>query len=158
MQYLRRNWRNESDLPDFCQDVYVRVYEAAKTELPEKPKSFVLTTARNLLADRVRRERIVPIEAVGDVDALNAIIDEPGPERIVAARDELRVLQAALDRLPQRSREAVYLRQVEGLSRREIAARMGVGEETVKQHLTNGMYALANILSGEPAAQKKRHE
>jgi RNA polymerase sigma-70 factor (ECF subfamily) len=156
MQFLRRNWRNESDLPDLCQDVYIRVYEAAKDERPDKPKSFLLTTARNLMADRVRRERIVPIEAVGDVDTLNAAIDEPGPERVVAARDELRVLQEALDQLPKRCREAVILKQIEGLSRREIALRMGVGEETVKQHLTNGMYALADILSGKPADLRKK--
>jgi RNA polymerase sigma-70 factor (ECF subfamily) len=151
MQFLRRNWRNDSDLPDLCQDVYVRVYESAARERPEKPKSFLLTTARNLLADRVRRQRIVPIEAVGDVETLNAAIDEPGPERIVAARDELRVLQEALDKLPKRCREAVFLKQVEGLSRREIALRMGVGEETVKQHLANGMFALADILNASPA-------
>jgi RNA polymerase sigma-70 factor (ECF subfamily) len=156
MQFLRRNWRNESGLTDLCQDIYIRVYEAAKLERPEKPKSFLLTTARNLLADRVRRERIVPIEAVGDVDVLNAAIDEPGPERVVAARDELRVLQEALDQLPKRCREAVYLKQVEGLSRREIALRMGVGEETVKQHLSNGMYALADILNAKPADLRKK--
>lgn len=156
MQFLQRNCRSESDLADLCQDVYVRVYEAAQKQIPEKPKSFALTTARNLLTDRFRHERIVPIDAVADLDALSAAIDEPDPERVVAARDELRLVQAALDHLPNRCREAVFLKQVEGLSRREIAARMNVGEETVKQHLTTGMYMLADILCGKPTILRRR--
>lgn len=156
MQFLQRHCRGESDLADLCQDVYVRIYEAAQKQIPEKPKSFALTTARNLLTDRFRHERIVPIDAVGDLETLNAAIEEPGPERVVAARDELRLVQDALDQLPKRCREAVYLKQVEGLTRREIAQRMNVGEETVKEHLATGMYALANILCGKPTALRKR--
>jgi RNA polymerase sigma-70 factor (ECF subfamily) len=156
MQFLQRHCRSESDLADLCQDVYMRIYEAAQKQIPDKPKSFTLTTARNLLTDRFRHERIVPIDAVGDLETLNAAIDEPGPERIVAARDELRLVKEALDRLPKRCREAVYLKQVEGLSRREIALRMNVGEETVKQHLATGMYALADILCGKPTALRRR--
>ena len=156
MQFLQRHCRSGSDLADLCQDVYVRIYEAAQKQIPEKPKSFALTTARNLLTDRFRHERIVPIDAVGDLEMLNAAIDEPGPERIVVARDELRLVQEALDRLPKRCREAVYLKQVEGLSRREISLRMNVGEETVKQHLATGMSALADILCGKPTALRRR--
>ena len=96
---------------------------ASKFRDPAKP--FVFTTARNLLIDRVRREQIVPIEAVADLDALGIAADEPGPDRSVIAREELRRLQAALDRLPPRCREAVVLQQIEGLSRREIASAHG---------------------------------
>jgi RNA polymerase sigma-70 factor (ECF subfamily) len=115
-----------------------------------------LATARNLLIDRVRHEQIVPIEAVSDLDALGVAGDDPGPERSAVARDELRLVQAALDRLPPRQREAVFLRQVEGLSRREIAQRMGIGEETVKDHLAEGLFDLAEILFGEPPNLRRR--
>jgi DNA-directed RNA polymerase specialized sigma24 family protein len=30
MQFLNRNWRDSSEVEDFCQDVYVKVYEAAR--------------------------------------------------------------------------------------------------------------------------------
>ena len=101
-------------------------------------KPFVLTIARNLLINRVRQKQVVSIEAVADLDALNIAIDEPGPDRAAIARDELRRLQSALDHLPPRCREAVLLRQVDGLSRREIAAHMGIAEKTVKRHLADG--------------------
>jgi RNA polymerase sigma factor (sigma-70 family) len=150
MLFLRQNWRNKAEIADLRQEVYMRVYEAALREIPEQAKPFVLTTARNLLVDRVRRERVIPFEIVTDLEALGVASEQAGPERAIMARDALRRLQAALDRLPPRCREAVVLRKIEGLSRREIAARMGVAEFTVNRHLTEGMRALADILFSEP--------
>lgn len=149
MKFLRRNSRNPADVADLRQEVYVRVYEAARERIPEQTRAFVLATARNLLINRVKREQIVAIEAMADLDSLEIAIDEPGPERAVMAREELRRLQIAIDHLPPRARQAVLMKQIEGLSRREIATRMDVGEETVKRHLTNGMRMLANFLYSE---------
>ncbi len=156
VQYLQHNWRNKADVEDILQDIYVKVCEAATRERPQHTKSFVFTTARNTLIDRVRKEQVVPIEAVADLDALNMAADDPGPERITLARDELRRVQAALDRLPPRRRQAVYLRQVEGLTRREIAQRMNIGEETVKEYLAEGLFDLAELLYAEPADMRRR--
>jgi RNA polymerase sigma-70 factor (ECF subfamily) len=149
MQFLQHNWRNKADIADLRQDVYVQVFDAAHNNIPDNTKAFVFQTARNLLINRLKREHIVPIEAVADVEALNAAIETPGPERNTIARDELRRLQAALDRLPPRCREAVVLGRIEGLSGREIAARMGITEQAVSAHLINGVRALVNEVYGD---------
>src|SRR6185312_5070439 len=149
MQYLEHNWRNESDITDLRQEVYVRIYEAALQGLPEKPRQYLFTTARNILINRVQHERVIPIEAVADLDALNMAVDAPGADRVVVARDELRRLQAALARLAPRAKQAVLLGKVEGLSRGEIAVRMGISEESVSQYLSQGIRALVGILYGE---------
>jgi RNA polymerase sigma factor (sigma-70 family) len=149
MQFLNHNWRNQSDIADLRQDVYERVCEAARKQIPEQTRAFVFRTARNLLINRVRREHIVPIEAVADMDAFGMAMDVPGPERNLAARDELRRLQTALDRLPPRCREAIVLGRIDGLSGHEIAARMGVTPGVVSRHLAHGLYVLADILYGE---------
>jgi RNA polymerase sigma-70 factor (ECF subfamily) len=155
MHFLRHNWRGQSDIEDLRQDVYVRVCEAAQKELPEQAKPFVLMTARNLLVDRVRREQIVPIEVVSDLDALGLAMEAPSPERTVAARDEVRQVRSALDDLPPRAREAVVLGRIEGLSGREIAVRMGIAEGTVSEHLSNGIRILADILHGKASAPRE---
>jgi RNA polymerase sigma factor (sigma-70 family) len=149
VHFLHHNWRNSCDIADLRQDVYVRVYEAAQKQIPDHAKRFVLTTARNLLIDRVRREHVVPIDVVSDVDALGVAMDTPGPDRALMAREELRRLQTALDRLPPRCREAVILGHIENLPGHEIAVRMGVAEPTVSEHLINGLRMLTNILYGE---------
>ena len=58
-------------------------------------------------------------------------LETADPERTLAARDELSRLQAALDQLPPRTREVIVMRRVEGLSRVEIAVRLGISEETI---------------------------
>jgi RNA polymerase sigma factor (sigma-70 family) len=151
MRYLHQNWRNKSDIEDFRQEVYAQILDAAEIKIPERAKPFLLATARNLLINRVRREHVVPIDAVADIDAIGLVSDEPGAERSVIARDVLRRLQVALDRLPPRCREAVVLRRIEGMSRRDIAARMGIAERTVADHIANGMCALADVLYGDAA-------
>jgi RNA polymerase sigma-70 factor (ECF subfamily) len=149
MHFLHQNWRNKADLEDFRQEIYAQLLEAAEAALPERTRPFVFATARNLLINRVRREQIVPIDAVADMESFGLASDEPGPDRNVIARDTLRKLNVALDRLPARAREAVVLRRIEGMSRREIAERMGITERTVADHIAHGMRILANTLFGE---------
>lgn len=150
MQFLQHNWRNRSEISDLRQEVYVRVYEAACKSLPERPRQFLFATARHLLIDRVRHAQVVPIEAAADLDALEIAADAPGPDRVVQARDELRQLQAALDRLPPRWRKAVLLQRVEGLSRRQIAERMGVTKSSAATYLAEGVRALVETLYADP--------
>jgi len=157
MQYLEHNWRNASDISDLRQEVYVRIYEAALRKFPEKPRQYLFATARNILIKRVQHERVVPIEAVADLEALNLAGDAPDVERIILAGEELRRLQAALDRLPPRARETILLSRIEGLSRGEIASRMGIGEASVSQYLSQGIRALVDILYGEtPNVRRKQ--
>ena len=99
-QFLRHNWRDQSDIEDMLHDIYARVYEAARRQLPDHAKAFVFTTARNLLSNRIRERAVIPIEAVSDLDALNVAIEAPNPERAAIARDELRHLGAAMKSFP----------------------------------------------------------
>lgn len=156
MQYLRHNWRDQSDIEDLVQEVYVRVFEAARKEIPDKAKPFLFTTARNLLINRVRDSRVVPMEAALDLDALGIAIDTPAPDQSLMARDELRRLREAIDSLPPRYRDVVVLRRIEDLSRTEVARRLGINETTVSEYLTKGMYALADIIYGDPINPRRR--
>jgi RNA polymerase sigma-70 factor (ECF subfamily) len=146
IQFLSKSGRSRADVEDLRQDLYERVCAAARERLPNPTRPFVFTIARNLLIDRVRHEQVVPFDTVENLEDLNVAIEEPGVDRVVNARQELRRLQAALDNLPQRQRDAILMRKVKGLSVREIAERVGAAERTVKMHLTDGVRALAEIL------------
>jgi RNA polymerase sigma factor (sigma-70 family) len=156
MRYLRHNWRDQSDIEDLLQDVYVRVFEAARREIPEKTKSFVFTTARNLLVDRVRERRVVPMDAVSDLDALGVAIDTTSPDQNLIARDELRLLREAIEMLPPRYRDVVVMRKIEDLPRSAIASRLGVAEATVSIYLAEGISALSDIVHGDQANLRSR--
>jgi RNA polymerase sigma factor (sigma-70 family) len=156
MQYLRHNWRDQSDIEDIVQEVYVRVFEAARKEIPQRAKPFLFTTARNLLVDRVRDRRVVPMEAALDLEALEIAIDEPAPDQGLIARDELRRLRETIDSLPPRFREVVVMRRIDDLSRGEVAQWLGINETTVSDYLAKGMFLLADIIYGAPISPRRR--
>jgi RNA polymerase sigma factor (sigma-70 family) len=149
VRYLTRAWPERNEVHDLRQEVYVRVYEAAAQARPTAAKSFLFTTARHLMTDRVRRRRIVSIEAVGDLESLNVPVDELTPERRASARQELRCLARAIAALPPKCREVVWMRRVEELSQRQVAGRLGISEKTVEKHITRGMRFLADRMFGE---------
>jgi RNA polymerase sigma factor (sigma-70 family) len=155
MQFLRRHSHAGCDVNDLRQEVYLRVYESAQSELPQSARAFAFTIARNVLVDEFRRTRIIPIDRVSESDFSDIPSDEPEPDRSVIARDELERLFAALNRLPPRSRQAVVMRTVDQLSRREIAKRMGIAEETAKWHLHNGLRLLIAMLQGQSPGRKR---
>jgi RNA polymerase sigma-70 factor (ECF subfamily) len=155
-QFLSRNWRNQSDIVDLRQEVYVRICEMAQKELPYPVRPLLFSIARNLLVDRIRKTNVVPSEAVSDLDALGIAVEPLTPDRTVAAREEIRRLQDAMERLPPRCREAVALARLDGLSGKEIALRMNISEATASYHLNHGVRLLANMLYGEPTDHRRR--
>src|SRR5690606_22653238 len=119
------------------------IYEAAGRSRPASPRAFMYATARNLMADRVRRGRVVSIEAVGDMEALSVSMQDPEPDEKASTWQELKRLADAVDRLPDRCRAAVWLHKVEELSYREVAARMGTSVKTVEKQIAKGIRRLA---------------
>ena len=144
--YLRQNWHNASDVADLRQEVYARVFEAAREQIPDNPKRFLLTSARNLLIDRVRREQVVPMESFADFDALGIAAETPEPDRALIRKENIRRLEAALAELPPRTREAITLAYFEGLSITEIARRMNVAQPVASKFVARGTLILGRIL------------
>jgi RNA polymerase sigma-70 factor (ECF subfamily) len=147
-RYLRRAWPNQDDVADLRQEVYIRVYESAARQLPDSPRAFLLATARNLVFDRVRRERIVSIDLAQDFDPPSVLVDGVSPEQRLNARQELRRLSDAIDQLPVNCRAVIWLRRVDGLSQREVAQRLGMQEGTVASHLARGLKVLTKVVLG----------
>jgi RNA polymerase sigma factor (sigma-70 family) len=146
-RFLWRRMRREDDVSDLRQEVYARVYQAAGTQgRPQNVQAFVLTAARNLLIDRARRERIVSMDYVADLESMQPAVDILAADRQITARLELRRLQAALDTLPPRCRQVVRLRKIDQLPQREVAERMGIAEDTVERQLSKGIRLLADRL------------
>lgn len=148
MAFIRRNWRNQTDIVDLRQEVYERVLNGARTALPQQPAAYLFTVARNHLINRAKQARIVSFDLVADLENIEFAPDLWATDRQLTARDELRRAQAGLARLPERCREVIRLRKVEGHSTREVAERMGIGIDTVERQTTLGMRALVDYMLG----------
>jgi RNA polymerase sigma factor (sigma-70 family) len=148
VRFLSRSWFVQHEVPDLRQDVYVLVYAAAAKSRPHAPKSLLFATARNLMIDRIRRKRIVSIDAVGNLEALDVLVDNDSPERRTSAYEDLRQLAKAFDELPPKCRETVWLRRVDDMPQKAVAVRLGITEKTVEKHVMKGMRLLATALYG----------
>lgn len=163
MGYLIRVWPRRDERDDIRAETYARVYEAALTQRPQTPKAFLFTTARNLMADRIRRERIVSIHSAGDTDYLNVLVDEISPEQRVSANQELVRLARAFDHLPETCREVIWLRRVHDLPQKEVANRLGVTEKAVEKRIAKAgrllaQYLRANTLLHRASEARPLHE
>lgn len=160
MRFLWRVWPRRDEVPDIRQESYARIYEAAQKSRPQAPKAFLFATAKHLMADRIRRERIVSIQAGGENGYLNVLIDEISPEQRVSANQEFVRLARAFDRLSPKCREVVWLRRVKELSQKEVASRLALAEKTVEKHLRTGARLLAHYMRTDTltprALQSKR--
>lgn len=146
--YLRSKWPDKNEVSDIRQETFARVYKSALREIPRNPKSFLFTTARNIMVDRARSAKVTPIEAAFDLAAFDAPSNEPMAEDIISAREEFDLLCEALDDLPPRCREIVTMRKIDGFSQKEVAAKLGVTVKTVENQLSKGIRRLANQLYG----------
>jgi RNA polymerase sigma-70 factor (ECF subfamily) len=128
------NWlvRNSSDAEDVVQDAYVRAFRAFDQFAGGDIRPWLLTIVRNVayrwLSVRKRAANVISIE-----DAFSARDDRPGhpfepaspepsAEEVLLGRAEHALVRRALEELPPAFREVVVLRDLEGLSYRDIAA------------------------------------
>lgn len=156
-RYLRRVWRDPSEVEDLRQEVYVRVYEAASSRIPPAAGPFVFAVARNLMIDKMRRSQIVSIDHMADLERLNVLSDDIPADRVMSGRQELARLHQAMQALPPKCREVFRLRKIEGLSQREAAERLGIAQGTVEKQVANAMRALAaSFLGGAERFDEKR--
>ncbi|HEX6859550.1 MAG TPA: sigma-70 family RNA polymerase sigma factor [Caulobacteraceae bacterium] len=148
--WLRRSLASEGEVEDIIQDAYCRLLSLGGTGHIASPRAYFFTAARAVALDRLRRSRIVRMEAVTEIENLNVVLDEPSPERVTAARRELERVRRLIAELPERCRRIFELRKIEGLSQREIARVMGVTETIVENDVVKGQrLILKAIAEGE---------
>ncbi|HEY9316710.1 sigma-70 family RNA polymerase sigma factor [Achromobacter sp.] len=113
--------------------------DVAKPSSPVlNPDAYLLRMAARIATDDWRRNR----EPLGDDerDALLYVADETAdPQRIVAARRDVQMLEAAMDELPPRQRAILAAARVDGLLNAEIAERFQISVAMVKKELAAAM-------------------
>jgi RNA polymerase sigma-70 factor (ECF subfamily) len=128
--------------------------ESAAKSLPLSPRGFLFATLRHLMADRVRRGKVVSIEFQEDLDSLNVLIDEASPERLIGARQDLWELARAFEGLPSSCRDILWMVKVEGLTQKQIADRLSLTVRTVEKRIAVGLKLLREgCLSQSQATQ-----
>ena len=154
--YARRMLQDPAEAEDVAQEAMLRLWRMAPGWRPGEAlvSTWLWRVAANLVTDRLRRRRGgLDLEAVPEPE-------DPAPSalQVLQQADRAAALEAALAALPERQRQAVVLRHVEGLPNPEIARIMGIGVEAVESLTARGKRALAALLSGQREALGYDHD
>ncbi len=137
--YLQSRFPTLEEHDDIVQETYTRLLRAQANGGVRYPKAFLFTAARNAAFDLFRRRGAKPTEAVTDLVELTVLEDRPGVGEQLDQSYELEVLADAVRALPDRCRQVIMLRYLDGLAYKEIAVQLGISAETVKVHMAKGM-------------------
>jgi RNA polymerase sigma-70 factor (ECF subfamily) len=119
---------------DLTQETVLRAWRGrGRLRQPQAVRVWLFRITVNLWRDQLRRgqSRIAQAGPLPDDHAGST----PAPDRQAAGQEDVRRALAALDRLPERQREVLYLNTCQGLSAAEIATILGIHPDAVKASL-----------------------
>jgi len=132
---------NREEAADLTQETFLRIYRhlggfAGRSAL----KTWIFRIALNHCREKLYRHVIETLSIDEERESESAYIADParGPEELALAADDRRRVASGLARLPHAFREAVILRDLEGLSYDEIAEVLGVRVGTVRSRIARG--------------------
>jgi RNA polymerase sigma factor (sigma-70 family) len=147
------------DAEDLTQEIFLKVFRSLeKFNRDADFSTWLSSVARNFCIDHYRaskREKEVLVEDLVAFDLAPASTGS-SPHRALEDRDRRSFLRRGLEALPDKLREAVVLRDLQGLSYQEMADRLGLPEGTVKSRINRGREELSRLLLRAQQAERGR--
>jgi RNA polymerase sigma factor (sigma-70 family) len=146
--FAARMLSDRTEAEDVAQEAMLRLWRMAPDwqQGEARVATWLYRVASNLCLDRLRRSRPRGLDEVAEPEDAT-----PGVVARLIEADRALALDEALAALPDRQRQAVVLRHIEGLTNPEIAAVMDIGVEAVESLVARGKKGLAALLSGRRA-------
>jgi len=152
LRFLERMVRDTAVAEELVQETFLRVHRARSRYEPDaKFSTWLYTIASNVARNELRRPfRRAPhdsTDAEREGAPLELAAEESPVDEIVNARREGSEVEAALQKLPERQRAALWLAAVEGLPYAEVAQALETSESSVKALVHRARVALAEQLA-----------
>ena len=143
MGHAMRLLGNRSEAEDVLQEAMLRLWRVAPDwrQGEAKVTTWLYRIVANLCIDRRRKKAAIPMDDMPEMIADTGPAEAPLQEKV-----RLDALQAALNVLPSRQRQAVVLRHIELLSNPEIAEIMEISTEAVESLIARGRRGLGTVL------------
>jgi len=139
--------RNDHDAEDVVQEAYLRGFRSFAGFHGTDGRGWLLTIVRNTCYTWLRRNRSEQLSTPFDEEIHREEVASPNPEELLLKKADRQRLKDALEELPVEFREALVLREIEGLSYKEIANVLGVPVGTVMSRLARARDRLKEKIS-----------
>lgn len=148
LSFVSRLLSDRAEAEDVAQEALLRLWRIAPQwrQGEAQVSTWLYRVASNLATDRLRRRQRTRATHLDDAPEVSD--GQPTAYDQMIDADRLAALQGALDSLPERQRQAVILRHIEGLSNPEIAQIMDIGVEAVESLTARGKRGLTLALAG----------
>ncbi|CAN7541594.1 sigma-70 family RNA polymerase sigma factor [Phenylobacterium sp. LjRoot219] len=140
--FFQRRVANKADVPDMVQDVFLRLSKLSDISAIRHPEHYVFQTASSALRDQARREISRLRRAHEEFDDAVHGASDFSPERVLAGKQDVERLRAAVAGLPARTRDVFVFRVFEEMKTIDIAAVLGISQRAVEKHYAKGMAAV----------------
>ena len=134
--------RDPDDADDLLQLTWIRAYEKRSTYAGGSLLAWLYAICRSVCITRYRTARNRP-------DLLERLANEPARLAIVDDGPDVDGILSTIEQLPDRQRDAIVYRLIEGRSTRETAELMGCAEGTVKALLHHAVQRIRTVLKEE---------
>jgi RNA polymerase sigma factor (sigma-70 family) len=140
-RFLRRFIKSREGADDLAHEAFLRAFAAESKHAITSPKAFLFKVARNLALNELARQRAATTEPLGDFEGQEVLEDssQAAVDDAVDGRERIRVLARAIAALPPQCAKVFILRKMQGLSQKEIAARLNISVRTVENHVALGL-------------------
>lgn len=135
--WLTRRLQSTFDADDIAQDTFLRVMGSEMLSTIRDPRSFLCSIAKRVMVDLFRRNALE--KAYLEMLALMPEKLVPSPEERESQLETLQLIDAMLDGLSGKTREAFLLSQLEGLTYSDIAQKLGVSASSVKKYVARAV-------------------
>ncbi len=142
VDYATRLVGSRAHAEDVVQEAWLRFDEATRQRLLDEPLGYLYRIVRNLALDGRRRVALESrLMSGGEGSAPSSILPaaQPTPEAVALHRDELRLLMAALEELPERTRIAFEMHRFGGCKLREIAEFLDISLPWAQRLVADGV-------------------
>lgn len=136
---------------DFAQEAFVRLHHSGKLPVLDQPGAYLNRIARNMLIDRMRRQR--------RTDAIFYPLDEgrdaptrPEQEWRIEEKDLQRLYRRTVRAMPPNTRRVFVMHRIHRRTYKEIAAELGVCVETVEYHMMRALRHCRAAVAAEVAS------
>ena len=152
--YARWLTRSDTDAEEVVQEAYLRALRFFSSLRSDDARAWLLAIVRNAWFARAPRagRADVPFDEATTAAESDEALD---PEALVIQRQTVERVRGAIEELPTDFREVIVLRELEGLSYKEIAAVAGIPIGTVMSRLARARERLLLLLEGEATARLK---
>jgi RNA polymerase sigma factor (sigma-70 family) len=156
--YLRGRFPSLTDIDDLVQETYARIFRARWAGELNEVRPYLFAVARNAAVDLCRRNHSTVVGSMAEIDPQSVVEERPDSAELVSHEQELELLHEAIRALPERCREVFTLRKLQGLSHREIAAKLGISENTIEGQISIGVFRCRQYLAqrGVPLERLKQ--